>query len=448
MEQKQQSDDTKRVLRQIAAGRLFMQQDQAPAQHVQQRVNPFAMTYAIPPSRSMAEQNMFRDPVLSGMGFPQSLTSEYLKLQILSKMNQTTSQAPRTVHEPSAIVPPQPSSLSYNLGSNVPIQPKIPTTFHHIPRPRKAHQQESSSRPELSVEGKRGAAGKATAPDESSAREQIMASNDPKAPRRNEDRWLAALKELQKYKEQFGDCVVPRGYPDNPRLASWVAEQRKQYKLMIDGKGSSITPERVAKLNEIGFTWNAQEAAWDKHLTDLKKFKAKEGHCTAPLNHPDYPKLGLWVKEQRRHYALIKQGKHSHMTEARARALDEIDFCWDTHEAVWGERLRELCAFKAEHGHCSVPMNYPKNPKLASWVHHQRRQYKKRNEGRECHITLNRIRALESIGFTWNPRDKTTTGQEKPEKMKNQVQKPSKKRHVETENTTGDLKPRKRQQIT
>merc|ERR1712150_12377 len=135
-----------------------------------------------------------------------------------------------------------------------------------------------------------------------------------------------------------------------------------------------------------------------------------------------------------------------HMTESRAKALDEIGFCWDTHEAVWGERLRELCTFKAENGHCSVPMNYPKNPKLASWVHHQRRQYKKMNEGKECHITRSRIRALESIGFKWNPREKLP--KEKPEKTKHQfLKQPSKKRFIDSAEDDIDCKPTKRQQV-
>jgi hypothetical protein len=41
-----------------------------------------------------------------------------------------------------------------------------------------------------------------------------------------DDRWLASLKKLKVYKEKFGDCIVPRGYSQDPQLASWVTEQR------------------------------------------------------------------------------------------------------------------------------------------------------------------------------------------------------------------------------
>ena len=94
------------------------------------------------------------------------------------------------------------------------------------------------------------------------------------------------------------------------------------------------------------------------------------------------------------------------MTEARARALNAVGFCWDTHEAVWGERLRELGEYKAHFGDCIVPTNFPTNPKLGTWVHHQRRQYKKHKEGKSCHITEGRVKALEEIGFVWYPRDR------------------------------------------
>ena len=135
----------------------------------------------------------------------------------------------------------------------------------------------------------------------------------------------------------------------------------------MDGKPSSITPSRVALLNELDFAWNAQSAAWERHMNDLKKFRDENGHCHVPLNHPKYPKLGLWVKEQRRHYTLLKQEKQSHMTRQRAEELDKIGFCWDTHEATWLERLKELSNYREKYGHCNVPTSFSANPRLGTW---------------------------------------------------------------------------------
>jgi hypothetical protein len=141
-------------------------------------------------------------------------------------------------------------------------------------------------------------------------------------------------------------------------------------------------------------------------MTDLKTFREQTGHCHVPLSHPQYPKLGLWVKEQRRHYTLLRQGKQSHMTTERAAELDKIGFCWDTHEATWLERFRELTEYKEKHGNCTVPTNYSDNAKLGTWVHHQRRQRRRFMDGKPCHITPERLKALDQLGFVWHPRDK------------------------------------------
>lgn len=169
-------------------------------------------------------------------------------------------------------------------------------------------------------------------------------------------------------------------------------------------------------------------------MADLTTFRNQYGHCHVPLNHSRFPKLGLWVKEQRRHYTLLKQGKPSHMTAERVQQLDKVSFCWDTHEETWLERFRELSRFKERHGHCIVPTNYSANPKLGTWVHHQRRQYKKFKEDKPCHITDERIRALESIGMVWFPR----------ERANNEWQEDSSS-DSEEDIACLDLRPRKRQ---
>jgi Helicase associated domain len=156
-------------------------------------------------------------------------------------------------------------------------------------------------------------------------------------------------------------------------------------------------------LNEIGFAWNAQETAWQRQMSDLQQFHCENGHCNVPIRAKKYPKLGLWVKEQRRHYTLMKQGKPSHMTIERYHQLNAINFCYDTHDSTWNQRLDELREFKKVHGNCIVPTNY-KDSKLATWVHHQRRQFKKMKQGQRSHITEKRINALNEIGFLWSPR--------------------------------------------
>ena len=52
-------------------------------------------------------------------------------------------------------------------------------------------------------------------------------------------------------------------------------------------------------------------------------YKEEYGDTNVPLNNPKWKQLGVWVKEQRRRYNLIKEGRPSHMTEERVAALEE-----------------------------------------------------------------------------------------------------------------------------
>jgi hypothetical protein len=276
---------------------------------------------------------------------------------------------------------------------------------------------------------------------------QVSASTTQGTSRgKKDEKWLAMLEQLVEYKKEHGSCLVPRGYSLNPRLASWIAEQRKQFKLLKDGKPSSMTTERISILNDLGFEWSAQMAAWKKHMSDLKSFQSEHGHCLVPLQCAKYPKLGLWVKEQRRHYSLLKQGKKSHMTEARVQELTELGFTFDTHEAVFLKRLKQLSLYKATFGDCLVPTNFEENKKLGTWCHHQRRQYKKFCMGTPCHITKERVRALNNLGFVWNPRGK---GRGKTEESTSEVSSVSSSLVDESESEKEferlDLRPHKRQ---
>lgn len=47
--------------------------------------------------------------------------------------------------------------------------------------------------------------------------------------KRNEDQWNEMYERLVQYKDKNGDCVVPKGFPGDPKLACWVETQRHQF---------------------------------------------------------------------------------------------------------------------------------------------------------------------------------------------------------------------------
>mmetsp|Transcript_19242 Transcript_19242/g.41349 ORF Transcript_19242/g.41349 Transcript_19242/m.41349 type:complete len:330 (+) Transcript_19242:155-1144(+) len=69
------------------------------------------------------------------------------------------------------------------------------------------------------------------------------------------DAWEEKLTELRHYRSNYGNCDVPYHFEENPKLAVWVKCQRRQYKLFMEGKHSSMTHERISDLETLGFRW-------------------------------------------------------------------------------------------------------------------------------------------------------------------------------------------------
>jgi hypothetical protein len=169
---------------------------------------------------------------------------------------------------------------------------------------------------------------------------------------------------------------------------------------MLENKQNYTTQKRIDLLNDLGFTWNPKQVAWDTQLNSFKSFREQYGHSNVPPNDTKYRSLYGWMRDQRRQYALAKQGKKSNIETARVKVLDRISFCWDPLETRWSFQFQELREFMDEHGHCVIPAE---NISLQRWANNQRREYKKFTDCKGCGITEERIRALQSIGFDWNP---------------------------------------------
>eukprot|EP00984_Skeletonema_dohrnii_P030330 scaffold21730_cov116-Skeletonema_dohrnii-CCMP3373.AAC.7 len=62
--------------------------------------------------------------------------------------------------------------------------------------------------------------------------------------------------ELIQYAAKFGNCHVPTKYKENTALGRWVSTQRAEYKRFNKGgEKSSLTAEKIRRLDSIGFAW-------------------------------------------------------------------------------------------------------------------------------------------------------------------------------------------------
>jgi hypothetical protein len=67
--------------------------------------------------------------------------------------------------------------------------------------------------------------------------------------------WEEKYAELVAFHEAHGHCTIAHYIPKTKPLSVWVKCQRRQFKLFSDNRKSSITPNRVIRLNRLGFNW-------------------------------------------------------------------------------------------------------------------------------------------------------------------------------------------------
>jgi hypothetical protein len=196
-------------------------------------------------------------------------------------------------------------------------------------------------------------------------------------------RWESMFVALLQYKAMHGDCNVPRGYPRDPALSTWVSEQRTRK------KDKSLSQERINRLNEICFDWDLLDTQWKAMFAALLQYKEMHGHYNVPNEYSQNPPLGIWVEGQR---GKKRKGK---LSQEYINRLDAIGFDWNPLETQWEAMFVALLRYKAIHGDCNVPRGYSQDPLLSRWITTQR--IKKNG------ISQERINRLNEIGFDWDP---------------------------------------------
>jgi len=261
--------------------------------------------------------------------------------------------------------------------------------------------------------------------------------------RSKEDVWHTRYDALVEYKGKHGDTSVPLSHPD-AKLAIWVRNQRHQYRHLINGRYSSLTPERIRKLDEINFDWGTpSEVAWRQRYEQLVQYKSVRGDCSVPEVWDENPALGRWVVQQRVRYRNLMAGTKPDISEERVTALTDIGFEWDFFGSRWSEmleRAREILSSgvvedeSSAHGSddrhdittkersnnsdddesSKTGQSNGKSPRSSStlsdecnsdvrvWIDVQRYHYARLQRGESSSLSPERIQRLEEIpGFKW-----------------------------------------------
>lgn len=147
--------------------------------------------------------------------------------------------------------------------------------------------------------------------EEVSTLEAVNAQQQRKQ-RLNEAQWEDMYQRLVQYKQQYGDCLVPRKFEGDSKLATWVETQRvlwnKEVKsnsnandpdaipITEEAKLKRLTPARKQRLDELGFVWSLRnkriEDHWDEMFRQLLDYKKVHGDCLVPSRFESNLKLG------------------------------------------------------------------------------------------------------------------------------------------------------------
>lgn len=200
--------------------------------------------------------------------------------------------------------------------------------------------------------------------------------------------WDQRYNELAEFKRVHGHCLVPVGYEHNPQLANWVSTQRQEWKQFTTMKQSRLTTERIAKLNNIHFVWEAQRGGARKRKNTLMKSSQNYlQHAVASDN------------EQTTCHAIQSKSK------ARKK---------DTNDVSETYRSRPWISMYKDYDWVLARGNNPEDvPHLRLWANEQRSEYIKMHQkmSRSHHVgcetsklSLEQFNLLQSINFNWSLR--------------------------------------------
>jgi hypothetical protein len=106
--------------------------------------------------------------------------------------------------------------------------------------------------------------------------------------------WEVQLARLVAYKAVHGECNVPQGWAEDPRLAVWVSNQRAGKQKFNRGEpGRGMTAERAARLTTLGLVWTPDKVAWEAQLAWLAATASR--HERSRQSRPDKVVHGMVV---------------------------------------------------------------------------------------------------------------------------------------------------------
>jgi hypothetical protein len=213
----------------------------------------------------------------------------------------------------------------------------------------------------------------------------------------NEEKWESMFQRLAEFKRQHGHADASAS--DDADLDKWRHFQRTRH------HRGRLEPDRVARLELLGFDWRPADAVWERNFACLAAFRQQHGHCR--VTEKDNPHLASWARRQRKYHL------KGTLNPQRVQRLEALGFDWQVPDgdAVWEQHLAEVLACYAHHGTWQAPPGQEittsaddaaqalacdtpdRRVSLAVWV------AKQRALARRGKLAPHRLRRLQEVGF-------------------------------------------------
>jgi superfamily II DNA or RNA helicase len=130
--------------------------------------------------------------------------------------------------------------------------------------------------------------------------------------------WEDRLAEVAAFRARYGHCNIPLNFLENPKLGRFVNQTRSQR------TRGTLSQDRIARLDEIGFNWSQDaEQKWHQLYDRLKQYHDAHGDSNVPYGWKEDPQLARWVTHQR-----VRRRKGT-VTDEEVQLLDSLGFVWD-----------------------------------------------------------------------------------------------------------------------
>ncbi len=183
------------------------------------------------------------------------------------------------------------------------------------------------------------------------------------------------VEDYRQWTFQIANPNVPANYKtaEGYRLGAWQCTQRVRYKI---GK---LSPERIKRLEHIGFTWGElgtkrKDGEWfEKGLQETLHYKKRTGNPNVPHSYktPEGYRLGSWQNDQRDNYRKEK------LSPEQIKRLEDLGFTWEIIEDLFEKGIQETLIYKEKTGTPNAPRNYETDEgyRLGIWQKTQRYKY-------------------------------------------------------------------------